>query len=110
MSRETIAQMSEEHTGGQPADRPLRLLDDGEECTAFSYKDSVMFKNDNGKVWGIMRNSIQMRTGDKDGKTVVLAYKDGDVVKSVRIRSRPSQFRPDSDEYAPALICMALMI
>ena len=110
MSRETIAQMSEEHTGGQPADRPLRLLVDGEECTAFSNKDSVMFKNDNGKVWGIMRNSIQMRTGDKDGKTVVLAYKDGDVVKSVRIRSRPSQFRPDSDEYAPGLICMALMI
>jgi hypothetical protein len=110
MSRETIARMSEDHIGGQPADRPLRILVDGEECTAFSTKDSVMFKNDNGKVWGIMRNSIQMSTGDADGKTVILAYKDGDVVKSIRIRSRPSPFRPDSDELAPGHICMALQI
>jgi hypothetical protein len=102
--------MPEKYKGRVSADRPLRILVDGEECTAFSTKDSVMFRNDNGKVWGIMRNSIQMRTGDKDGKTVILAYKDGDVVKSVRIRSRPSQFRPDSDEFAPGLICMALMI
>ena len=110
MGRETIAQMSEEHTGGQPADRPLRILLDGKECTAISSKEAVMFKKDNGQVWGIMRNSIQMSTGDADGKTVILAYKDGDVVKSVRIRSRPSPFRPDSDEFAPGHICMALQI
>jgi hypothetical protein len=102
--------MPEEYEGGRSADRPLRILVDGEECTAFSTKDSVIFKRDDGMVWGIMRDSIQMRTGDKDGKTVILAYKDGDVVKSVRIRSRPSQFRPDSDEFAPGLICMALMV
>ena len=110
MRRETIAQMPEEHKGGQPVDRPLRILVDGEECTEISGMDSVMFKKDDGKVWGIMRSSIQMSTGDSDGKTVILAYKDGDTVKSIRIRSRPSQLRPDSDEFAPGHICMALQI
>ncbi len=110
MGRETIAKMAEEASSGQGPDRPLRILVDGEECTAISGKDSVMFKKDNGQVWGIMRSSIQMSTGDPDGKTVILAYKDGDTVKSVRLRSRPSQFRPDSDEFAPGHICMALQI
>jgi hypothetical protein len=90
--------------------RPLRILVDGEECTAISGEEAVMFRKDDGVVWGIMRKSIQMRAKDADKKTIILAYKDGDVVKSVRLRSRPSQFRSDSDEYAPGLICMALMI
>jgi hypothetical protein len=108
MTREIMAQMvgSEERA----TDRPLRILVDGEECTAISGKDSVMFKKDNGQVWGIMRSSIQMSTGDADGKTIILAYKDGDIVKSVGIRSRLSPFRPDSDEFAPGHICMALQI
>ena len=110
MNRETTAQMAEVGSVGQPADRPLRILVDGEECTAISSRDSVMFKRDDGVVWGFMRSALQMRTLDADKKTVIVAFKDGDAVKSVRLRSRPSQFRPDSDEYAPGLICMALMI
>jgi len=109
-NREIIAQMAEEGPGGQSADSPLRILVNGEECTAISGKDSVMFKRDDGTVWGIMRNSIQMSTLDSDKKTIILAYKEGDVVKSVKLRSRPSQFRADSDEYAPGLIGMALLI
>jgi hypothetical protein len=110
MGRETIAQMSEGASNEQGTDRPLRILVDGEECTAISSKDSVMFKRDDGVVWGIMRVSIQMLTLDEDKKTMTLAYKDGDVVKSVRLRSRPSPFRPGSDEYEFGLIRMALLI
>jgi hypothetical protein len=110
MNRETIAQMVEEGLGGQPADRHLRILVDGEECTGISGKDSVMFKRDDGVVWGIMRSSIQMLTLDDDKKTMILAYKDGDIVKSVRLRSRPSPFRPESDEFVFGLIRMALLI
>jgi hypothetical protein len=101
--------MPEEHTGGQPADRPLRVLVDGEECTAISSKDSVMFKKDNGQVWGIMRSAIQMTTFDSSD-AIILAYKDGDVVKSLKVTSRPSQLRPGEPEHAPGFICMALMI
>jgi hypothetical protein len=103
-----MAEQGPSEQGTSP--RPLRILVDGEECTAISGEESVMFKKDNGLVWGIMRKSIQMRTFDADKKTVLLAYKDGDVVKSVRLKSRPSQFRPDSDEFAPGFICMALLI
>ena len=101
--------MTEGSPGGQGTDRPLRILVDGEECTAISGKDSVMFRRDNGQVWGFLRSAIQMRTFDADD-AVIVAYKDGDTVKSVKISSRPSQFRPDELEYAPGLICMALMI
>lgn len=110
MNRETIAHMAEvssdEHAGG----RPLRIIVDGEECTAISGKDSVMFKRDDGTVWGIMRGSIQMSTLDADKKTIILAFKDGDMIKSVKLRARPSEFRPDSDEFAPGFIGMALLI
>ena len=109
MGRETTAQMSEEHAGGQPAGRPLRILVDGEECTAISGKDSVMFKRDNGAIWGFLRSAIQTRTFDADD-AVIVAYKAGDLVKSIRITSRPSPFRQGEPEYAPGLICMALMI
>jgi hypothetical protein len=103
--------MAEQGTSEQgTGPRPLRILVDGEECTAISGEESVMFRKDDGVVWGIMRGSIQTSTFDIDKKTIILAYKDGDVVKSVKLRSRPSEFRPDSDEYAPGLICMALMI
>ncbi|MDG7006644.1 MAG: hypothetical protein JRN06_00200 [Nitrososphaerota archaeon] len=102
--------MAEASSDEHAADRPLRILVDGEECTAISGKDSVIFKKDDGIVWGVMRNSIQMLTLDDDKKTMILAYKDGDVVKSVRLRSRPSPFRPESDEFAFGLIRMALMV
>jgi hypothetical protein len=102
--------MSEGTPSGQGTDRPLRILVDGEECTAISGKDSVMFKRDDGVVWGIMRSSIQMLTLGEDKKTMILAYKDGDVVRSLRLRSRPSPFRPGSDEYEFGLIRMALLI
>jgi hypothetical protein len=101
--------MSEGTPSGQGADRPLRVLVDGEECTAISGKDSVMFRRDNGVVWGFMRAAIQTRTFDAED-AVIVAYKDGELVKSIRITSRPSPFRPDEPEYAPGLICMALMI
>ena len=109
MNRETIAQMSEGASSGQGTDRPLRILVDGEECTAISGKDSVMFKKDSGIVWGFLRSAIQMRTFDAED-AVIVAYKDGDMVKSVRITSRPSPFRQGEPEYAPGLICMALML
>jgi hypothetical protein len=102
--------MPEEYKGGVSADRPLRILVDGEECTAITGKDSVIFKRDDGMVWGIMRDSIQMLTLDEDKKTMIVAYKDGDVVKSARLRSRQSPFRPGSDEYEFGLIRMALLI
>jgi hypothetical protein len=109
MTRETIAQMAEASSDEHAADRPLRILVDGEECTGISGKDSVMFRRDNGVVWGFLRSAIQMRTFDADD-AVIVAYKDGDMVKSVRITSRPSPFRQGEPEYAPGLICMALMI
>ena len=109
MGQETTPQMSEEHADGQAADRPLRILVDGEECTAISGKDSVMFKRDNGAIWGFLRSAIQTRTFDADD-AVIVAYKAGDLVKSIRITSRPSPFRQGEPEYAPGLICMALMI
>lgn len=121
MADEKVAEAKS--TYGNPL---IVLVDNGsgsyEECEAFSTEDAVMFKRTkDGMVWGITRKAIVTTMGqhekddpeDENG-TIVVGYKDGDVVKSIRIRSRPNNYGlyypPGGPEYAPGFIAMALMI
>lgn len=112
-------------TGGTYGSPLIVLVDNGsgsyEECEAFSTDEAVMFKRTgDGVVWGIMRKAFVTIMGqhekedpEDEKNTIVLGYKDGDVVKSIRIRSRPDKsglYSSSELEYAPGFISMALML